>query len=113
MVQRDNSGRMAGGRRCRWVVASFAALLIVGAQLLALAHSHTRPGPELNSPAQASVDSICGLCVLEFLAPLHLATTIAVERPRLVAMEPRPAAVQHFASGSHSFFLTRAPPSRA
>ena len=111
-MQRASSRQIAGGRRGRWV-ASLAVLLILGAQLLALAHSHSRPGPELSSQAQSSVDSICGLCVLEFLAPLHLATTVAVEQPRFVVTEPRPAAVHRFAAGSHSFFLTRAPPSRA
>jgi len=105
---------MARGRAGK-IGATLAAVLIVGAQLLALAHSHNTSGPPHFAPQTQAVaaEDICGLCVLVFHAPLSLASTPAFERPRLEAIAAFCAETHSFASGSHSFFLTRAPPSLA
>lgn len=106
--------RTVSGRSGKWV-AALAAVLIVAAQSLALAHSHNTAGPPRFTPqAQtAAADDICGLCILAFHAPLSLASTPALERPRLEMVAAFSAETHTFALGSHSFFLTRAPPSQA
>ncbi len=114
MMKRGRGELTERGRRGKWV-ASAAALLIVAAQLLALAHYHNTPGsPRFDpQPQTVAADDICGLCLLVFHAPLSLASTPAVERPRVETVAAFSAETHTFAAGSHSFFLTRAPPSLA
>jgi hypothetical protein len=101
--------------RVRKAGVALAALLIVTAQLLAFAHSHPLPGsPRFASQTQAiAADNICGLCLLVLHAPLSLAATSAIKRPSLEVVPAILAETTTFSSGSHSFFLTRAPPSLA
>lgn len=105
---------MGSGRRGKWGV-TMAALLIVAAQLLALAHSHPASGPPgFATDTQAvAADDICGLCVLVFHAPLSRASTPALGQPRFELVIAPGAENHSFASSSHSFFLTRAPPAVA
>jgi hypothetical protein len=95
----------------RRLLATLACVLILGAQLLALAHSHVRPGPQLAPQTETSTtQDLCGLCVLVFHAPLSFASAPTVAPPRLRPVQTTLAEVAIHASGSHSFFLTRAPP---
>jgi hypothetical protein len=114
MMKRGRGELTAQGCSRKWV-ASAAALLIVAAQLLALAHSHNTPGsPRFEPQAQTvAADDICGLCLLVFHAPLSLASKPALDQPRVETVAAFSAETYTFASGSHSFFLTRAPPSLA
>jgi hypothetical protein len=114
MMKRGRGEPTEQRRRGEWV-ATVAALLIVAAQLLALAHSHPTPGaPRFEPQTQAvAADDICGLCVLEFHAPFGIASTPALDQPLLEIVAAFRAETCTFASGSHSFFLTRAPPSLA
>jgi hypothetical protein len=106
--------RIASGCSGKWV-ATLAAILIVAAQTVALAHSDTSSGPLRFTPQTQTVaaDAVCGLCILAFHAPVSLAATPEVERPRLEIVAAFYAETHVFDSGSHSFFLTRAPPSWA
>ena len=106
--------RTAKGRGGKWV-ATLVAVLIVAAQTVALAHSDTTSGPLRFTPQTQTMaaDAVCGLCILAFHAPVSLAATPEVERPRLEIVAAFSAETHSFALGSHSFFLTRAPPSWA
>jgi len=112
---KSGSGERMGKGHGRKLGMTLAALLIVVAQLLALAHSHPTPGsPRFEPQAQTvAADDICGLCLLVFHAPLSLASTPALDQPRVETVAAFSAESYTFASGSHSFFLTRAPPSLA
>lgn len=105
---------MSGTGRGRWV-ATLAAVVIVGAQLLALAHSHSRSAaPQLTPCGQALVAAdVCALCILAFHAPLSLAPTPAPARSVPAAPLTTGAETPTLASGSHAFVLTRAPPTAA
>ena len=111
MMKRGRGEVTGRGGRGKWGV-TLAALVIVAAQLLALAHSHSSSGaPRFAPPTQtaAAVD-ICGLCMLVLHAPLSLGSTPALDRPRSAMAVASGAQTLSFASSSHSFFLTRAPP---
>ena len=111
------------GEQCKWtmwkdgrrVIATLAIALLLGAQLLALAHSHNVAGrPSLAPPAQTvAAQDICGLCILVLHAPLSPVSPPSIDQPHLALVPALAADTQTFASGSHSFFLTRAPPSPA
>jgi hypothetical protein len=113
-VKLRSKDRATSGRSGKWV-ATLAAVLIVAAQSLALAHSHNSPDPSRFTPQTqtTAADAICGLCILAFHAPLNLAASPALERPRLETVASFFAETHSFAFGSHPFFLTRAPPSQA
>jgi len=93
-------------------VALIAAALVLGAQLLAIAHFHQAdPTRRLNSrPAVVADDGLCALCILAFHMPLNPPTLPGIERPEASApplvLPPAHAPV----SLPSSAFRTRAPP---
>jgi hypothetical protein len=103
--------RMIG--RGRKLGVTLAALVIVAAQLVALAHSHNRPGSPRFEPQTVVAGDMCGLCLLVFHAPISLASTPALDQPRVETVAAFRGKTHTLALGSHSFFLTRAPPSLA
>jgi hypothetical protein len=105
--------RRTSERRTKWGV-TLAAFVVVTAQLLALAHSHSGPGPTSYDrlPQTAATDYICGLCILVFHAPLSLAEQPPPERPRVEELATRSLESSVFVLDSPSPFLTRGPPTQ-
>lgn len=93
---------------------SFAAALILAAQLLAISHYHQADSAPFNAHAQiVTDDGLCALCALAFHLPLNPAATPMVQRPQ-VDVRPADRAERYvIASRSHSLSLTRAPPTVA
>jgi hypothetical protein len=93
-------------------MALIAAALVLGAQLLAIAHFHQAdPTRRLNSrPAVVADDGLCALCILAFHMPLNPPALPAVERPEASAPPLVLPPAHALSSHSRSVWLTRAPP---
>jgi hypothetical protein len=93
-------------------IALAGAVLIVAAQLLALAHNHQgNPTRQFNAQTQVVADDgLCALCNLAFHAPLNPAASPSIARPYA---EPRlldAAVASVHVSTPFSSCQTRAPP---
>ena len=98
----------------RKIVATIAAVLLLAAQLLALAHFHRSDGSRSFVPqTQLIADSdLCGLCNLALHAPLGMVAAPTIDRPRSAILLAPTIPVAFFKSRPFTFFLTRAPPPR-
>jgi hypothetical protein len=109
---------MGQGKRTRAAGGGFktatvlAAAVILGAQLLALAHYHqTNPISRITAQAGAAADNgLCGLCIVAFHLPLNPAASIAVQRPHLDGQKAATLTLRAFARRAHVLASTRAPP---
>lgn len=93
-------------------IARVVGILILGAQLIALGHSHqgnlTR---QFNAHPQVVVDDLCALCLLAFHTPLNPAATPAVARPYAEIRLVDASITSLYVSIPFSSYRTRAPPS--
>jgi hypothetical protein len=93
-------------------IALAAAVLILAAQLLALAHFHQgNPTRQFNAQSQVvAEDGLCALCNLAFHAPLNPATTRSIARPYAELRLVDSAVTSLRVSNPFSSCRTRAPP---
>ena len=108
------SVRRAGGL-IRNHVKSFAlvgAILLLGAQLFAVAHFHQRnPTRQFNAQTQVVADDgLCALCSLAFHAPFNPAATLSIARPFAELRLVYAAIALPHVSIPFSSCQTRAPP---
>ena len=113
MMGRGIRARAVGGVFKRATI--FAAAVILGAQLLALAHYHqTNPASQITAQAGVATDNgLCGLCIVAFHLPLNPAVSIAVERPRIDGLKAEALALRANIQRPHFLTPTRAPPASA
>jgi len=109
------SGRSGIGRWFRGGAKSIALLggiLILGAQLLALAHVHQgTPTQQINAqPQVVADDGLCALCLLAFHAPLNPAATPSIAYPYAEVRLVDTVVAGLRVSGPFSSCQTRAPP---
>jgi hypothetical protein len=93
-------------------VALGAAVLIIAAQLLALAHFHQgNPTRQFNAQNQVVADDgLCALCNLAFHAPFNPASTPSIARPYTEPRLVEVAVMRFHVSEPFSSCRTRAPP---
>jgi hypothetical protein len=93
-------------------IALAAAVLILAAQLLALAHNHQgNPTRQFNAHSQVVADDgLCALCNLAFHAPLNPAPTPSIARPYTELRLIDTAIASLHVSTPFSSCQTRAPP---
>jgi hypothetical protein len=93
-------------------IALLGATLILGAQLLALAHVHQgNPTRQFNTQTQVvSDDGLCALCILAFHAPVNPATTPTIAHPYAEVRLVDAAVAGLPVSIPFSSYRTRAPP---
>jgi hypothetical protein len=92
--------------------ARVSALLILVAQLFAVAHFHQRNiTRQFNAPTQVVADDgLCALCLLAFHTPLNPAVTPAIARPRAEIRLVDASVTSLYVSIPFSSCRTRAPP---
>jgi len=93
-------------------IARVVGILILGAQLIALGHSHqgnlTR---QFNAqPQVVADDGLCALCLLAFHTPLNPAATPAIARPYAEIRLVDASVTSLYVSIPFSSCRTRAPP---
>lgn len=108
-------GKKAIGRMNRVHAKSLAligAILILGAQLFAVAHFHQRNiTRQFNTPTQVVADDgLCALCDLVFHAPFNRAAKPTIARPYTAIRDVIVAVANLHVSASFSSCQTRAPP---
>jgi hypothetical protein len=93
--------------------ARVGALLILCAQLFAVAHFHQRNiTRQFNAPTQVVADDgLCALCDLVFHAPFNPAAKPSIARPYAAIRNVAAAVSSLHVSASFSSYQTRAPPS--
>ncbi len=93
-------------------IALLGAALILGAQLLALAHVHqSNPTRQFNAQNQlVADDGLCALCILAFHAPVNPAATPTIAHPYAEVRLADAVVADLHVSEPVSSHQTRAPP---
>jgi hypothetical protein len=108
-----------GKKALRWMIRAHAkalaligAILILGAQLFAVAHFHQRNiTRQFNAPTQVVADDgLCALCNLVFHAPFNPAAKPTIARPYTAIRNVIFAVTNLHLSAPFSSYQTRAPP---
>lgn len=110
--QRRIGSSIAWAKRCGRATATLAAVLILAAQFLTVAHYHqSDPVRRIDSQAQVVADDgLCALCILAFHVPLNPAAVAAVEQPHADAQPIAAVTVRAAITGALSSCQSRAPP---